>query len=163
MQHIDLHGGNIVFHMPESGYPPLVKVIDFGKVFQLAEEEGWDDEVAWDEAPTPSVCLLVRDLLTRQRDVLEAEFLEAIRPLRAQTTPLPTLKAVRTRALVRAADISDDVPGWLSSYFGQEDDAHVRMGDDGVVGGQNNPGHRDQDNNDDGNGDLIFRFNVRME
>lgn len=155
VQHIDLHAGNIVFHMPESGYPPLVKIIDFGKVFRLPENEGEEDDVSWDDAESPVVCFLIRALLNQQADVLEDEFLEAIRPLRTQTTSLRVLKAARASALVRAADIANDVPQWLATYFGEENGPPVGSG--AVGGNQNGSGY-------DGSelGELIMRLRVPL-
>lgn len=53
VQHIDLHAGNVVFHMPSGQWPPAVKLIDFAKTVQLPEEE-IEDDVSWDEAVSPS-------------------------------------------------------------------------------------------------------------
>lgn len=166
-----------MLHLPAAGYPPQVKVIDFGKVRQLPEGEGWDDEIGWDEASSPSVCLLIRDLLTQQADVLAEEFLDAIRPLRVQSMPLADLMTARARMLARARDVGANVPQWLAEYLTQQGGPQVvqsvpqvlQSGDGGNDGGQNgSEGPDDQNDNDAqgsdrGVGDLVIRLTLRLE
>lgn len=154
VQHIDLHAGNIVFDMPPGPWPPVVKVIDFGKTFQLPEEED-EDDVPWDEALSPSIGALVRALLA-QKDVLEDEFLQAIKPLGAQKTLIQRLRVARANAWTRAEAVGQHVPEWLGRYFGLDpgqfvDDSEDELGD----------GDQQDDTNDEVD-DLIIRLTLTI-
>lgn len=153
VQHIDLHAGNIVFHMLPGPWPPIVKVIDFGKIFQLPDEDSHDD-VPWDEARSPSVGALVRALLA-QRDVFEDEFLVAIRALNAQMSPLQTLRTARATARTKAEALDQHVPDWLLGYFGLS-----------ILGAVDTVDDIEGDHQDDGVDDLdglIIRLRINID
>ncbi|CAN8106335.1 unnamed protein product [Discula destructiva] len=158
VQHIDLHPGNVVLHMA-GPYPPLVKVIDFGKIVQLKEDED-EDEIPWGESLTSSVGPLMRALLA-QWDVLEDAFLTAIRPLSVQRISIASLSRARASALVSAGAVSENVPQWLAGYFAERTgscDGDVVNIDD--VPGQGHQNRHGQDDDGTELDDLVFRFSV---
>lgn len=109
MQHIDLHAANVVFSMPVGkSWPPVARVSDFGKTFQLPEEGSHEDSCPWDEALSPSIGPLVRVMLA-QTDVLEDDFLRAIEPLRNQMSPLEALRRLRAVALTWSENVSQNI------------------------------------------------------
>ncbi|KAJ4418341.1 hypothetical protein N0V82_005622 [Gnomoniopsis sp. IMI 355080] len=159
LQHIDLHAGNVVFHRSSDQWPPVVKVIDFGKMVQLPEESR--DDIAWDEASSPSIGPLARSLLS-QTSVLEDDFLSATRDLGKQMSPLQALRTAREDSRMRAEAVVESVPKWLLAYFGHdvvecspEDDAQRNIQGDEQID--------DDDDDDDEPNDLItIRLKVNI-
>lgn len=160
MQHIDIHAGNVVFSMPSDKlWPPVAKVIDFGKTFQLPEEESHDDSLSWDEALSPSIGPLVSALLA-QTDMLEDDFLRAIGPLRIQMSPLEALRRLRAVALTWSENVSQNMPEWLMRYFGQDIVEEIPRQRGNLQ--EDVKQECQDDNNDDNHDNIIIRLRITI-
>lgn len=140
-----------------SPWPPVAKVIDFGKTFHLPEEENHDDDsLSWGEALSPSIGPLVRALLA-QTGVLEDDFLRAIEPLRSQTSPLEALTRQRAVALTGSENVSQNMPEWLMRYFGQNIVEEIPI----QRGNSQEDIQRQYNDDDDDLGDIVIRLRIR--